>query len=301
MKLFTRIAALLLAAFGITQIVAQTTQPQGSLLYEISRKDIAKPSYVFGTIHAICPADMISIDGLTPYVDKTDQMMMEIDMDDPAEMGSMMQVATIPGGRSFKDFLTPEQFKKVDEMTTNYLGYSAEMVKNIKPTLLSVMLIASPKAIGCSPSAYDLALMKEALAKKKPIVGLETVAMQIKVLDSKPLDVQAKELYTMSLDPQKSIAEFKALTEVYKLHDAEKLFERSVSTTSGDRDFQVKLLDERNTAWVPKIETAIKEKPNFIAVGAAHLGGKVGLISLLRAKGYTVTPIKLSRPAAGDN
>ncbi|MBA2334195.1 MAG: TraB/GumN family protein [Blastocatellia bacterium] len=34
-------------------------------------------------------------------------------------------------------------------------------------------------------------------------------------------------------------------------------------------------------------------KPTFIAVGAGHLGGKNGVIRLLRARGYKLTPIKL--------
>jgi uncharacterized protein YbaP (TraB family) len=304
MKNFVRIVFPVIAAFGLTQIAvpqSSIAQASSSLLYEISRKDLAKPSYVFGTIHAICPADMIPVDGLTMYVDRSDQMLMEIDMDDPVEMGSMAKVLMIPDGKTIKDFLTPEQFQKVDEMTTSLLGYSAENLKTIKPTLLSVMIMSSPKAIGCTPSAYDISLMQMAGAKKKPIIGLETVALQMKVLDSKPFEVQAKELYEMSLDPQKYIRDFQTLTSIYKTQDAEKLFVRSTTSAASDKEFQIRLLDERNNAWVPKIEAAIKGNATFIAVGAAHLGGDVGLIKLLRAKGYTLRPIRLEPRAGGDN
>ncbi|MFL6467588.1 MAG: TraB/GumN family protein, partial [Pyrinomonadaceae bacterium] len=304
MKSFFRIIFSVIASFGLTQIVTPQTsavQASNSLLYEISRKDLAKPSYIFGTIHAICPADMIPVEGLTSYVDKSDQLLMEIDLDDPLEIGSMAKVLMIPGGKTIKDFLTTEQFQKVDEMTRSLLGYPAENVKTIKPTLLSVMIMSSPKAIGCTPSAYDVSLMQMAVAKKKPIVGLETVELQMKVLDSKPLDVQAKDLYAMSLDPQKYIRDFQALTSIYKEQDAEKLFERSTTATPGDKEFQVKLLDERNNAWIPKIESAIKGNATFIAVGAAHLGGKVGIIKLLRSKGYSLRPIRLAPRAADGN
>ena len=186
-------------------------------------------------------------------------------------------------------------------MAKEMLGYSAENVKRIKPMFLTVMALSSPKALGCTPSVYDMLLMQMATGKKKPVVGLETVAAQVKVIDSKPIEKQAKELYEMAVDPQKSIRDFKALTAAYKLQDAEKLFERSMDTASGDKEFQVKLLDERNTAWVPKIESAIKEKTTFIAVGAGHLGGKAGVINLLRSKGYTVKPIKIAPPAGGGN
>jgi uncharacterized protein YbaP (TraB family) len=53
------------------------------------------------------------------------------------------------------------------------------------------------------------------------------------------------------------------------------------------------LLDDRNKDWIPKIEKAIGEKSSFIAVGGGHLGGKNGVVNLLRAKGYKVEAIKL--------
>lgn len=41
-----------------------------------------------------------------------------------------------------------------------------------------------------------------------------------------------------------------------------------------------------------EIPTLINEKSTFIAIGALHLCGDEGLISLLRKKGYTVRPVK---------
>jgi hypothetical protein len=49
------------------------------------------------------------------------------------------------------------------------------------------------------------------------------------------------------------------------------------------------LLDNRNKAWIGKIETMLGEKHTFfVTVGAAHLAGPGGVPALLRAKGYTV-------------
>ena len=292
-----------LLSFLLTVGLVSTTfgQSANGLLYEITRKDLAQPSYIFGTIHAICAADMLPITGMQPYLDRTEQMLMEIDMDDPVEMGSMTKTIFIPEGKTLNDYLTAEQLAKVDEMTKSLLGSPAESLKTVKPSVLSVMIIASRKALGCTPSVYDLLLMQSAVAQKKPVIGLETVASQIKVLDSTPMDKQAKDLYEMALDPQKKIAELKSLIAVYKTQDAEKLFEYSTGQLTSDKEFQSKLLDDRNHAWIPKIEASIKEKPTFIAVGAAHLGGKIGVINLLREKGYTLKPIKIVPPTGGGN
>lgn len=140
---------------------------------------------------------------------------------------------------------------------------------------------------------YDKALMKEAVAKKKPVTGLETAEMQIAFLDTKSVEQQAKELYAMALDPQRAVADLKKMTEVYKLQDAEKLLAASSSQMEADPTFVTKLLDERNAAWITKLDKAVKSKPTFIAVGAAHLGGNNGVISLMRANGYSFKAIKL--------
>jgi uncharacterized protein YbaP (TraB family) len=293
LTLFTIAAVTVLGSSTSLNAQSKSAAAQSSMLYEVSGKGLAKPSYIFGTFHAICPTEMVPFESLDPYLARTDQMLMEIDMDDPAEIQSMTGGLMISGGKTLKDVLTPEQFVKVDEMIKSLLGYSAENVKMIKPMMLTVMALTSAKAIGCTATAYDLSLMQAAVAKKKPISGLETVASQLKVIDSRPLEKQAKDLYEMSLDPQKSIKQLKDLMATYKLGDPEKLIEVTNSQLKDDKDFQIKLLDDRNLAWVPKLETAFKEKPTFVAVGAGHLGGKKGVLQLLREKGYDVRPVKL--------
>jgi len=50
-----------------------------------------------------------------------------------------------------------------------------------------------------------------------------------------------------------------------------------------------RLLVDRNKDWLPKIEALSSRKGrSFVVVGAAHLVGTDGLISMLRARGYTV-------------
>jgi len=291
--------ALLLAAICVSLPAAVIGQygkgeKPASLLYKVTGNDLTKPSYIFGTFHAICPTAMVPFENLESYLAETDQLMMEIDMDDAAEMRSMMKGVIIPDGKTLKDFLTVEQFAKVDEMIKNYLGYSAENVKILKPSMLTVMALTSPKAIGCTPTVYDLSLMQNAVGKKKPVVGLETVASQIAVIDSRPIAKQAEDLYKTAQDPQKSIDELKKLMAAYQARDPEKLYKMTNSNLPEDKKFQVRLLDDRNRVWISKLETAFKEKPTFVAVGAGHLGGKTGVIKLLRKRGYKVEPVRLT-------
>lgn len=51
------------------------------------------------------------------------------------------------------------------------------------------------------------------------------------------------------------------------------------------------LLAKRNRAWMPKIERHFKQQPTTVAVGAAHLFGRDGLIVLLRERGFKVESV----------
>lgn len=48
----------------------------------------------------------------------------------------------------------------------------------------------------------------------------------------------------------------------------------------------------RNMEWMKVLPDIMAQNPTFIAVGAFHLIGEQGLISLLRRAGYTVKPVK---------
>ena len=61
---------------------------------------------------------------------------------------------------------------------------------------------------------------------------------------------------------------------------------------SGDqhlaREFQRRLIVDRNQRMAERMEPWLKQGGAFIAVGALHLPGEQGLIRLLRQRGYSV-------------
>lgn len=292
-----KILALFITVAGLFgAISAQTAKPaeDKALLYKISGKNLKKPSYIYGTIHIICPNEMFGMEKLNNYIDQTDSVLMELDLDNSGEMKTMFSAFQIPDGKSIKDFLTAEQYAKVDEMFKNYVGVPVENLKNFHPFMLSTLVTTSPKSLGCaSPGSYDKSFMESAVAKKKAVEGLETVASQMENVNRKPMRKHAEDLYRLALDTQKSIDEFKNLIVIYKTQNSDELYQKSISGKLGDAEFEKAMLDDRNIDWIPKIEKALGEKSVFIAVGAGHLGGKNGVIALLKKKGYKIEAIRL--------
>jgi uncharacterized protein YbaP (TraB family) len=75
-------------------------------------------------------------------------------------------------------------------------------------------------------------------------------------------------------------------------------FDISVGSADGAAAMDHIMVDERNAAWMPRLRDYLDEGQAVILVGAMHLPGPNGLISRLRAAGYTVTTIML--PARGS-
>ena len=51
------------------------------------------------------------------------------------------------------------------------------------------------------------------------------------------------------------------------------------------------LLSDRNRAWMEQMPKMLADAPTLVVVGAVHLVGDEGLLSLLRQSGYTVDPV----------
>jgi uncharacterized protein YbaP (TraB family) len=95
--------------------------------------------------------------------------------------------------------------------------------------------------------------------------------------------------YINEFDEQKK--EFVKMVHAYRQQDAGALY-RYMMSSPDIAGSEEALLFNRNRKWVPVMEQAMQKEKIFFAVGAGHLGGPQGLISLLREKGYTVTGIR---------
>ena len=273
------------------------TQPDNTgLLYKITGNGLEKPSYLFGTIHLVCPKDLLPLNKLKSLISETDEVLLELDLDDPKELLQAAKDTTLPAGKTLDNFLTPTEYAKVNDLFIALTGNSVDSFKTLKPFFLSVYLLSSPVVSGCQqPKAYDMLISEVAKKMGKPIKGLETAEQQFALINNIPFSEQAMGLYKMALNPKKPISEFNKLVETYKLQDSEKLFKliEDQLVEGEDRRFLTSFLETRNKNWIPKIEEAIKTKSLVIAVGGGHLGGQTGVVNLLRARGYRLTAMKL--------
>lgn len=298
MKIFNKyllplFALTLLSASGDAQVNNKPLEK--SLLWEISGKGLARPSYLYGTIHMICKDDAALGDSLIAAIEKSDRVYFEVDMDNLMEMLTAIKDFKMRNDTTLADLLSKEDYEKVkDFMESKGSLLPFSKMETYKPMLASSFLM-EPGA-GCEEAvAIEQLIMDVAKRNKKRIEGLETMAYQASIFDSIPYKLQAEELLKYvneGEDQSKSNKQFEEMIEAYKEQDIEKLGEFVSKDESGLGNYEDILIYHRNRNWVEKLKTIMPEKSLTVAVGAGHLAGEKGVIKLLRKEGYTVRPVK---------
>jgi uncharacterized protein YbaP (TraB family) len=259
-----------------------------ALLWKISGNGLTQPSYLFGTVHITCNATLDA--NILAALDATTQLYLELDLDDPSLQTQMMKGAWMKDGKTLASLTTPEDFKILDEFLTSKIKMSAKMMNRLKPTFVSMMVM--PKILPCTPQSYEEQLMAVTKSQKEEVYGLESVADQIAALNAEPYETQMEALVKMAKNNMAEETEqYAKMMVLYNNKDLNGIME-FMKEDGKSLESNTALLDDRNKAWIPKIEEIAKATPTFFGVGAAHLGGDNGVINLLRKKGYKVEAIK---------
>jgi hypothetical protein len=144
------------------------------------------------------------------------------------------------------------------------------------------------------PGPLDQKLSILARRQGKAIKGFETLEDQLKMF----------EVLCTADKVQDMIDNFDATANM--VSDLSQSYQRSHTAQSRRGDFADRmvailntmsprersiLLYQRNQRWMKEFARLTQNGRTFIAVGAGHIPGKQGLVSLLRQEGYKVTPI----------
>lgn len=285
----------LLALIGCAQPKEKEAADNNTLLWRISGNGLTKPSYLYGTIHMLCADDAMLSNNMRNIIHKADEVYFEVDLDNLFEMFSVMSKMKMKGDTTLKDLLSEADYEKVREYfesKSSMLPFST--LETFKPIL--ALSTVQEKSMACESMAMmEGVIMEEAKKSDKKIKGMETMAYQAGVLDSIPYKLQADQLVSYIDNIHNNSNEDKELNEMmsaYMSQDLQKLEDLMKKTDMGIGNFTEVLLYNRNRNWVAKMKDILPGKTLLIAVGAGHLPGDQGVISLLRKAGYTVTPIE---------
>jgi uncharacterized protein len=263
-----------------------------TLLWKITGNNLAKPSFLFGTMHILCAGQATISDSLQAALAHCDQVYFEFKLDDLGNMLKSIGYMQMKNGTKLSDLLSSADYQKVKSYFDQHSAMVPfGMLERFKPMLISSLV--EEEGLDCpTTDGMELAILKLSHEQHKSIGGLETAEFQAGLFDSIPYANQARDLvnYLDSLDYYKHMTA--QLAEVYKQQDLTKIDELTRSGDASLGNYLDLLLYDRNRKWARELDSLMPRGSLLIAVGAGHLPGEKGLIQLLIDMGYTVSPIK---------
>jgi len=276
-------------------LVAQKTNKQNSLLWEVTGNGLKKPSYLFGTYHFLSNGFVDTIPAIKTAYAASDAVAGELVIDSSIQQA--MMEASLLGGTTLQKILPDTLYAKTAKWFKEEAGLDLINLDTFNPfTVMTVALaISHQKYFPNKRGEVQLDTYFQELAKKdgKKIVGLETIQMQINAIFKQLTLARQVEILNETFKEKDGLkSAIAVMNDAYTRNDLNALHKLMYAGTY-KREEMKPLLDDRNHYWMQQLPELMKDQSLFVAVGALHLVGETGLVQQLRKKGYTVTPINI--------
>lgn len=281
---------LLLVSMAFVQLglFAQSDKDAKTLLWEISGKDLPGPSYLYGTMHTTDKRAFKFKKSVMPSFENCKAFAMEVNPDEADPM-VMMNAMKMDSGKVLKDLYSEEEWADLSGYFKEKLRQDLAMYNSFKPFFIMSMTMQAQYGKEMS-QAVDLHFHKMAKAQDKQVFGLETLEEQLSAIDGIKLDEQAEMLLEMLNEEGKKKDPSEELIKWYAKGDIQRMAEMA-DEMEYSSDFSEGLITDRNVKMADRMVPLIQKQSTFVAVGALHLPGEEGILTLLEEKGYTVKPI----------
>ena len=283
--------------FGGSTLVFAQKKSQGkypSLMWEISGKGLAKPSYLFGTMHvssklafhlsdsfyyAIKSCDAVGLE-LNPQVWQPEMYRME-------DAQRNIRAYTVDAAN---DYLNENSFKLKE--------YEAQLKIALSeaPAQVNGLLYRSftPTADFEENTYLDLYIYQTGRKLGKRAAGVEDFFETEKLIIEAYQDMMKEKKKKKTNTGDENYYELeKKIQDAYRKGDLD-LMDSLQKLISISDAFTEKFLYKRNEIQANSIDSILKKQSLFVGVGAAHLPGDRGVIELLRKMGYNLRPVKMA-------
>jgi uncharacterized protein YbaP (TraB family) len=251
--------------------------------------------YLLGSIHVLRAGDAALSDVAERAYDDAEQLVMEVDLDDPGETDPMAMLevmqrkALLPEGQSLRGVLGSD-YDSVNRRAQQ-AGLDLALFDGFAPWMVATTLLQLELAKrGFSPEfGIEQVLARRAAGDEKPVQGLETTAQQLEMLAGMPMPMQ-KRFLVMTLDDSAQIdEEIGELVGAWQAGDTDALAALLSDEFDEFPDLYRRLTVDRNRAWVGRLADLLDDRDDYlVVVGALHLVGENSVVDLLEQRGYEV-------------
>ena len=285
--------ALRAAALSFTLLLAASAHA-ASYLWEVS--SMTNRVYLFGTVHAGKKEWYPLAPAVEEAFEDSKVLAVEADILDMDAMRKSAASSTYTPPDSLKQHVPITDYARLQKILPRF-GIGEHELDAMKPFMaVSVLVFTEWARMGFTPSyGVDAYFLRKAKAELKPIVELEGIDAQIKLIDS--LSEQENRLLfegtLTALEDGLTDRQIVGMVNAWKDGDPQAMLEvarKYNDDVAGAREFEEKFVWSRHAAMAAKIEGFLNKshQPHFVAVGALHLAGPRGLVEILRKRGYLV-------------
>ncbi len=264
-----------------------------SYLWEVI--SLSNRVYLYGTVHAgkkeWFPLDRAVEDA---FLDSK-VLVVEADILDTQKLAASGKAMTYEPPDVLKNHIPEADYERFRKLLPRY-QIPEQGVAPLKPFMAVSLLVFSEWArAGFLPDlSVDAYLLRKAKAELKPVVEIEGIDVQMKLIESLT-DAENRTIFEGKLTALESgltSEQIEGMVGAWQKGDPARLLgvaQKYNQSVAGAREFEEKFVWARHAPMLAKIEGYLDSRErHFIAVGALHLAGPRGLVELLRKRGYIV-------------
>jgi|GEM_PF-3161228 len=290
MKTFTLILSLILVLFTPQAMAQQSDlKDNKSLLWRVSGKGLAKPSYLFGAIDFVCTDQFFFTKSMQDCLAKSDKICFSLNYGDD-NLKSELRVALIDNHRHLKDYFTSGDYDIVKTYAQKKwdLNLDDPKIRSYRPLAIQPYIVK--ELLGCPSSiSYDVHLIAEAKKTNKEILGIETIPEFIDKVDAAHFDDKIAQILTEMAKGSKHYHEFRSnIEQAYQQQDIQQLNILFKNTSNIAKADQYILLNNANKQLTDRMPALMNVSSVFFAVNPINMWGDEGIISMLKKDGYIV-------------
>jgi uncharacterized protein len=295
------------AAYAAIEAAASAMPFRHGKLFRLSRAGTA-PSYVFATLHLSDPRVTSVSERLGATLTNSKIVALE-----SVETGDVLRQAIANNGTAWRRVTVAEDDQRPDRLLdkTDFAhlealaarkGLVKSAVHTFKPSVLALMLDLPSCAMGLpgAKTYVDDLVADIARENKIPAVGLESMVEQLEILDGLPRDTERALLIAILRQAGRGEDVIETMVARYAEGDigGSLAWLRSGEPIPGVTQAQIpqafvdRLIPQRNYRMRDRALPLLEGGGAFIAVGATHLPGKEGLLSLFESAGFKVEAIE---------
>ncbi len=295
-----KLLVILIFSLCLNTAYSQNREDTYQLLWKIDGNGVSQPSYLFGTMHVNDERAFAFSDSVLIAFQLSDILALEVSSDDYLKY-SVANLERSSSNQFMKD-IGDENYNTLREKILEDAQVDIDLLENANPMLIERLL--NRKYLDFNESQkldLDNYLFYNAKRLGKPVVGLEEINAGIRSGKGFDSDLEREYFIQRYVEKKDSLSSFDMdkflksmmnsafdqMIEEYYAGDIETLV-----SLFNDSELEKFEMVKRNQNMAERMDSLLQTSSVFCAVGAGHLGGKMGMIDILREKGYKLRPVQ---------